>query len=148
MPSSPASAKSSSRSSSKNGDMVRLASSGAAVVDEVPVGRLASDGKGLLPLDGAALKDRRRTTFNGTAVATLALDRQGRLVAPPAISLIGMVEPAVAEETMPALRGALERLVDEATGRGRVAMTELCATLARRGPAPGPQRALRQAAVG
>jgi ribonuclease J len=97
----------------QNGDMVRLASSGAAVVDEVTVGRLASDGKGLLPLDGAALKDRRRTTFNGTAVATLALDRQGRLVAPPAISLIGMVEPAVAEETMPALRGALERLVDE-----------------------------------
>jgi ribonuclease J len=97
----------------QNGDMVRLTSSGAAVVDEVTVGRLASDGKGLLPLDGAALKDRRRTTFNGTAVATLALDRQGRLVAPPAISLIGMVEPAVAEETMPALRGALERLVDE-----------------------------------
>ena len=96
----------------QNGDMVRLAATGAIVVDEVPVGRLASDGKGLLPLDGAALKDRRRATFNGTAVATLALDRQGRLVAPPAISLIGVVEPAVAEETMPALHGALERVVD------------------------------------
>ena len=67
----------------QNGDMVRLAASGASVVDEVPVGRLASDGKGLLPLDGAALKDRRRVTFNGTAVATLVLDRQGRLLAPP-----------------------------------------------------------------
>jgi ribonuclease J len=97
----------------QNGDMVRLAATGAIVVGEVPVGRLASDGKGLLPLDGAALKDRRRATFNGTAVATLVLDRQGRLVAPPAISLIGVVEPAVAEETMPALRGALERVVDE-----------------------------------
>jgi ribonuclease J len=97
----------------QNGDMVRLAATGAIVVDEVPVGRLASDGKGLLPLDGAALKDRRRATFNGTAVATLVLDRQGRLVAPPAISLIGVVEPAVAEETMPALRGVLERVVDE-----------------------------------
>src|SRR5712691_5158614 len=97
----------------QNGDMVRLAGNGAAVVDEVPVGRLASDGKGLLPLDGIALRDRRRATFNGTAVATLVLDRQGRLVAPPAISLIGVVEPAVAEETMPALRGALERVVDE-----------------------------------
>jgi len=96
----------------QNGDMVRLAATGAIVVDEVPVGRLASDGKGLLPLDGAALKDRRRATFNGTAVATLVLDRQGRLVAPPAISLIGVVEPAVAEETMPALHGALERVVD------------------------------------
>ena len=63
--------------------MVRLAPSGATVVDEVPVGRLASDGKGLLPLGGAALKDRRRVTFNGSAVATLVIDRQGRLVAPP-----------------------------------------------------------------
>src|SRR5262245_31553708 len=63
----------------QNGDMVRLAASGASVVDEVPVGRLASDGKGLLPLDGTALKDRRRVTFNGTAVATLVLDRYGGL---------------------------------------------------------------------
>jgi ribonuclease J len=103
----------------QNGDMVRLTATGAAVVDEVQVGRLASDGKGLLPLDGAALKDRRRATFNGTGVATLVLDRQGRLMAPPAISLIGMVEPSVADEVMPALRGALERIVDELPGGAR-----------------------------
>ena len=97
----------------QNGDMVRLAANRAAVVDEVPVGRLASDGKGLLPLDGSTLKDRRRVTFNGTAVATLVLDRQGRAMAPPTISLIGVVEPAVADTAMPALRNALERAVDE-----------------------------------
>ena len=97
----------------QNGDMVRLAGNRAAVVDEVPVGRLASDGKGLLPLDGTTLKDRRRVTFNGTAVATLVLDRQGRAMAPPTISLIGVVEPAVADTAMPALRNALERAVDE-----------------------------------
>ena len=38
--------------------MVRLAASGASIVDEVPVGRLASDGKGLLPVDGMALHTR------------------------------------------------------------------------------------------
>jgi ribonuclease J len=97
----------------QNGDMVRLAGNRATVVDEVPIGRLASDGKGLLPLDGTALKDRRRVTFNGSAVATLVLDRPGRLVAPPAISLIGVVEPAVAEAAMPVLHAALERTVDE-----------------------------------
>src|SRR5713101_8141765 len=97
----------------QNGDMVRLTATGAAVVDEVPVGRLASDGKGLLPLDGAALKDRRRVTFNGSAVATLVLDRQGRLIAPATISLIGMVEPSVAEAVAPALRNAVERALDE-----------------------------------
>jgi ribonuclease J len=97
----------------QNGDMVRLAGNHATVVDEVPIGRLASDGKSLLPLDGATLKDRRRVTFNGSAVATVVVDRQGHLVAPPAISLIGVVEPAVAEAAMPALRSALDRAVDE-----------------------------------
>jgi ribonuclease J len=97
----------------QNGDMVRLAASGASIVDEVPVGRLASDGKGLLPVDGTALKDRRRVTFNGSAVATLVLDRRGEPLAPPTISTIGVVEPAAAEAAAPALRSAVERALDE-----------------------------------
>src|SRR5215510_652211 len=92
----------------QNGDLVRLSASGASVVDEVAVGRLASDGKGLLRLDGEALKDRRRVTFNGTAVATLVLDHQGRLRAPATISLIGIVEAAAAEAVAPVLRNAVE----------------------------------------
>jgi ribonuclease J len=97
----------------QNGDMVRLAASGASIVDEVPVGRLASDGKGLLPVDGTALKERRRVTFNGSAVATLVLDRRGEPLAPPKISTIGIVEPAAAEAAAPALRSAVERALDE-----------------------------------
>jgi ribonuclease J len=93
--------------------MVRLTPSGAAIVDEVPVGRLASDGKGLLPLGGVALKDRRRITLNGSAVATLVLDRQGRLAAPPAISLIGLVEETAASAAAPFLQDATKRAVDE-----------------------------------
>jgi ribonuclease J len=97
----------------QNGDMVRLTPNGAAIVDEVPVGRLASDGKGLLPLGGIALKDRRRVVLNGSAVVTLVLDRQGRLAAPPAISLIGLVEEVAASAALPFLRAAAERAVDE-----------------------------------
>jgi ribonuclease J len=97
----------------QNGDVVRLAASGATIVDEVPVGRLASDGKGLLPVDGSALKDRRRVTFNGSAVATLVFDRRGEPLAPPTISTIGVVEPAAAEAAAPALRSAVERALDE-----------------------------------
>jgi ribonuclease J len=96
----------------QNGDMVRLTSSGAAIVDEVPVGRLASDGKGLLPLGGTALKDRRRVTLNGSAVATVVLDRQGRLAAPPAISIIGLVEETAATTAAPFFRDSIERAVD------------------------------------
>jgi len=97
----------------QNGDMVRLASGGASVVDEVAVGRLASDGKGLLPLDGTALRDRRRVTFNGSAVATLVLDHAGDLVAPPTISVIGVVEPKAAAAALAGLRSAVERVFDE-----------------------------------
>jgi ribonuclease J len=97
----------------QNGDVVRLAASGAGIVDEVPVGRLASDGKGLLPVDGTALKDRRRVTFNGSAVASLVLDRRGDPLAPPTISMIGVVEPAAAEAAAPALRSAVERALDD-----------------------------------
>src|SRR5947207_6500585 len=96
----------------QNGDMVRLTPTGAAIVDEVPVGRLASDGKGLLPLGGAALKDRRRVIFNGSAVATMVLDRQGRLAALPMISLIGLVEEASAAENAPLLHEHDERAVE------------------------------------
>ena len=92
----------------QNGDMVRLTPSGAAIVDEVPVGRLASDGKGLLPLGGAALKDRRRIILNGSAVATLVVDRQGRLAAPPAISLLGLVEETAASGAVPFLCAAAQ----------------------------------------
>jgi ribonuclease J len=97
----------------ENGDMVRLVAAGATIVDEVPVGRLASDGKTLLPLDGAALKDRRRIVFNGSAVATLVVDRQGRLAAPPAITVMGLVEPEAVEAVLPSLRTAIERAFDE-----------------------------------
>jgi ribonuclease J len=97
----------------QNGDMVRLTPSGAAIVDEVPVGRLASDGKGLLPLGGIALKDRRRVILNGSAVATLVVDRQGRLAARPTISLIGLVEEAAASAALPFLRDGAERAFDD-----------------------------------
>ena len=97
----------------QNGDVVRLAAAGGSVIDEVAVGRLASDGRGLLPLNGTALKDRRRVTFNGTAVATLVLDRYGRLAAPVTMSVIGVVERGAADAAAPALRSAVERAVDE-----------------------------------
>ena len=97
----------------ENGDLVRLDSSGATIIDEVPVGRLASDGKALLPLGGAALRDRRRVMFNGSVVAALVLDGHGRLAAKPAITLIGVVEPEIAQQNVPYLQVAIERALDE-----------------------------------
>src|SRR5437588_506559 len=75
-----------------NGDLIRLDRSGGAIVDEVPVGRIASDGKSLLPIGGAVLQQRRRLAGDGSVVATIVVDRRGWLAAPPQVSLIGLAE--------------------------------------------------------
>ncbi len=76
----------------ENGDLVRLDLGGGAVVDAVPVGRIASDGKNLIPIGGAVLQQRRRVGSDGSVVATLVVDRRGWLAAPPQVSLIGLAE--------------------------------------------------------
>jgi ribonuclease J len=50
--------------------------------------------------------------LNGSAVATLVLDRQGRLAAPPAISLIGLVEEVAATAAGPSFRDAVGHAVE------------------------------------
>ena len=96
----------------ENGAMVRLDRTGATLVDEVAVGRIGSDGKSLLPIGGAVLQQRRRVGNDGSVVATLVVDRRGRLAAPPQVSLIGLAaensEPAAA--LCDALSDALEAL--------------------------------------
>ena len=94
----------------ENGDMVRLDRGGAAIVDEVPAGRIASDGKSLLPIRGAVLQQRRRAGVDGSAVASLVVDRAGSLAAPPQISLIGLAEATA--EPAAALCDALTEAVE------------------------------------
>ena len=96
----------------ENGAMVRIDRLGAAVVDEIPVGRIGSDGRGLLPIGGTVLQQRRRAGNDGSVVATLVVDRKGRLAAPPQISLIGLAEAngEPAAEMREALTDAVEAL--------------------------------------
>ncbi len=94
----------------ENGAVVRLDFSGASVVDQVPVGRIASDGKSLLPVGGAALQQRRRVGGNGMAVASVVVDRAGKLMAPPRITLVGLAETA----DIPDMTAALQDMVGAA----------------------------------
>src|ERR1700724_1302459 len=73
----------------ENGDMIRLDRAGAAIVNQVPVGRIAQDGKSMLPLGGGVLQQRRRLGSDGSVVATLVVDRRGWLAAPAPKNPIG-----------------------------------------------------------
>jgi ribonuclease J len=97
-----------------NGSVVRLAPGPVAVIDHVPTGRLVRDGTRLLSIEDPALRDRRRVIWNGAVVATLVIDRGGRLLAPPALSVQGIGSDAAAQaataEAIEAVTSAVQGL--------------------------------------
>jgi ribonuclease J len=96
----------------ENGCVIRLDRNGASVVDDVPVGRVASDGTRLLPIGGAVLQQRRRVGNDGSVVASVVVDRGGWLAAPPQLSLIGLAEAGgtLAAELRDAISAGIEEL--------------------------------------
>jgi ribonuclease J len=94
----------------RNGEIVKLAPGPAAVIGEVPTGRLAADGKALLDVGGEAIKNRQRMTFNGAALATIVIDADGTLVAPPQVTVQGVGEPDDLSELGQRVADAVEEL--------------------------------------
>jgi len=101
----------------ENGDMVRLDAAGGAVVDEVAAGRIASDGKSLLPLRGTVLRERMRVGNNGAIVASIVLDGRGHSVTSPQITLIGLAEANSAPAAR--MRDAVEDALDGMQSQAR-----------------------------
>ena len=64
----------------RNGDMVRLAPGPAAIIDEVPSGRLFVDGGMLVEEAGEALRERRHAASNGVLIVSFAMDKRGKIV--------------------------------------------------------------------
>jgi ribonuclease J len=98
----------------ENGRMIRLAPGPAEVVGEVEFGRIGLDGSALVPLGGALIKHRHRISASGSAVATLVMGRDGRLLVEPQVTLHGLVDPeadgAALGSAASAVRSAVEAL--------------------------------------
>jgi len=76
----------------ENGQVVRLVPGPAKIVGHAPVGRIAIDGTRFVPAGGEVLKMRRRMAFAGAAIATVVLDRKGRLAAEPRVAVPGLID--------------------------------------------------------
>ena len=74
----------------RNGDMVRLAPPPAAVIDDVPVGRLYRDGAIIARADAGEVRERRKLSFAGLVSVSLVLSDKGALLADPEIALSGV----------------------------------------------------------
>ncbi len=81
----------------ENGGVVRLAPGPAEVVDTVPSGRLAAEGRRVVRLDGELVRGRSRAVFNGSAVVTVVLGGSGKLADDPQLFTTGLLEPDEAE---------------------------------------------------
>jgi ribonuclease J len=103
----------------RNGEMVKLAPGPGAVIGEVPTGRLVVDGTRLLPAASEALRSRQRMTFNGAALATIVVDAEGRLRAPPQVTVQGLGEPEQDAALTEELRQKVEQALDELGPRER-----------------------------
>ncbi|HYJ59116.1 MAG TPA: ribonuclease J [Methyloceanibacter sp.] len=74
----------------RNGAMVRLLPGPAAIIDDVPVGRLYRDGAILTRADDGQVRERRKLSFAGSVAVSLVLSEKGVLLAEPEVALTGL----------------------------------------------------------
>ncbi|MCC6889999.1 MAG: ribonuclease J [Hyphomicrobiales bacterium] len=94
----------------RNGDLVRLAPDGPAIIDEVPSGRLYKDGSLLVDAAERTVPDRRRLGFAGIVSVALALTERGEMVGEPEIETTGI--PGKDADGNAIAAAALEAIVD------------------------------------
>ncbi len=74
----------------KNGDVIRLNSGRAAIIDEAPSGILVKDGAILDDPEVTGVRERRKLSYAGAVVVSLVINRQGELLDDPQLSLMGL----------------------------------------------------------
>ncbi|MDD5586676.1 MAG: ribonuclease J [Alphaproteobacteria bacterium] len=101
-----------------NGEIIRLGPGLHEKVAEVPVGKLGLDGKVLRALDRDTIKHRRKMSYNGAAVITLALDPRGMAAQDPQVTLLGIEDEhrvgSLREEVIAEALDALEGMAKSA----------------------------------
>ena len=98
----------------ENGGLVRLAPGTPEVVDHVPAGRLVYDGNRMIPMVGEAVRSRIQSLWNGTAVVTICIDKDGKPVGDMMITTTGILEPdeedTILDQVADDVYDAVERL--------------------------------------
>ncbi len=96
----------------ENGTMMRIGPGEPGIVDHVPAGRLALEGNRVVPLDGELIRGRKRALWNGTAVVTVVVDKNGQLVSDPILTTTGVLEDGddgLHDEVLSAIRDLLKK---------------------------------------
>ncbi|MBW1916488.1 MAG: ribonuclease J [Deltaproteobacteria bacterium] len=105
----------------RNGDRLRFDATGGRVLDQVDVGRVFVDGKGVGDVSQIVLRDRRHLAEDGLVIAVVAVDaREGKIVSGPDLVSRGFV---FEEEQTPMLTTARE-IIKEIVSRALLEPTQ------------------------
>ena len=83
----------------RNGDMLRLAPGPAEIITQVQHGRIYKDGNLIGGEDDTGIKRRRVLSWVGHVVMSMAINKQGDLLADPEITCEGLPRMADAQDT-------------------------------------------------
>jgi ribonuclease J len=91
----------------EDGTGVELTKTSARIVGRYPVGRVLVDGKGIGDIGAVVLRDRQLLAQDGLVAVSLAVDRDGRVLAGPEIASRGFVYVKENEPLLEELRAAI-----------------------------------------
>ncbi len=103
----------------ENGTLIRLAPGPAGIVDHVPTGRLAVDGRRLLPLDSPILRARQKMAFNGSATVTLVIGADGLFQGAPIVTAQGLLDPEAEGDKLALIAAGVEEALRRLPKIGR-----------------------------
>ncbi len=102
----------------QNGDLIEISEDYATICEQLPVGRIFVDGKGVGDVGGEVLRERRALSDKGFVIVALVVDRRAcKLIAGPELTSKGVTFQEVAPELMDGAREAVLRLLKEAAPR-------------------------------
>ncbi|HXH83764.1 MAG TPA: ribonuclease J, partial [Candidatus Tectomicrobia bacterium] len=97
----------------EDGAGLEVTKTAARVVGRFPTGRVLVDGKGVGDVGAAVLRERQVLAQDGVVAVSLAVDREGRLVAGPEIATRGVLYVRESEGLMDELRVAAIQALPE-----------------------------------
>jgi len=74
----------------ENGTIIRLEKDKPKIIDIVPTGRLGYDGTRMIPMQSQLVKDRAKLSFQGIICISVVLDKSGKIIKNPLISMMGV----------------------------------------------------------
>ncbi|HVI92046.1 MAG TPA: ribonuclease J [Dongiaceae bacterium] len=106
-----------------NGRLIRLAPGPAEILDHVPFGRLGLDGNALVPMDSDAVRHRHRLSANGVILVSVVLDKAGKLLTDPQVTLEGLLVDEALSQAVIGIAGAVRTAI-EGLSRSQRDLTE------------------------